>query len=274
VRWSQIRTLNFILKAINITQYDAVIFLSYETISLSLRWPSKFKVFLFEHNNIDNAKNSVIKRFFYRNLPSLAIHLVFQNHIKDFIENRSHRRAEYLPHPYYQTDFSEKDNHFQIIKKNPKKKIIFSPSASTPENLQKALIAFAGQHNCMFQIICKGSENKCSENHIVRPFFDDYEKMMKDSDYVFLGKKFDYRVSGVAFEALSYGKTVIMKDCLFAQELREKYPNMVRIIYRLEDLLYLRTDTENLKRENERFIVEHCFDNIVAKTSNIINPKS
>lgn len=273
-RWSQIRVLNYIIKNINLDNFDTIIFLAYETISFSLMWPKSNKVFLFEHNNIENIGNSVIKSYFYKHLSNKAIHLTFQSHITKYIHDNFKKNAIHIPHPHYRTDVSESGELIEDkILCSTDNKIIFSPSASTSKALQYELMKFAKENINTYYVICKGEPEEKTSNYEVRSFFNNYEDLMRTSDIVFLGARLNNRVSGVAYEALSYGRPLITFDCPFGRALKEKYTSL---IYLFSDINNLQSTIKSikknsLKQEHMKFMKEHSYNKIRAEILNAIH---
>ncbi len=267
-RWYAIHVLNYILRNIQVADYDAIVFLAYETISFSLRWIMGGKVFLFEHNNIENSLGNWIKTFFYRHLSHNVTHLTFQGYIAQYIRNTYGRRAICVPFPYYRSDVSDSRICAEtnaMPSSSEKRKIIFSPSGSTPQVIQDKLKEFVETNKGAYYAICKGNPSEKSDDWEVRSFFEDYESLMRVCDSVFVGARFRYRVSSVVYEALSYGKPVFLMDSLFAQNLQKEYPHLVFPINNVNDILRLETDSQKMREEHARFLREHSFSTILAK---------
>lgn len=266
-RWSQVCVLRYILKKIDLDEYDAVIFLSYETISLSIVWPKNSKTFLFEHNNIDNFLCSRIKKFFYKNLSKKNVHFVFQDYIAQYLADTYGKSAICIPHPYYRTfDGAE---HF--LSENSSLKfdypVIFSPSSSTPDCIQNNLKKNAQKWRTQYYIIFKGNFEEKTVGYESRPFFENYDELMQRCDFVFLGARFCYRVSGVIYEALSYGCPVILFKSPFAMELQKEYPNMVFLISSVDDIQWLVVDKEKIMEDHTRFLHAHDFESICVRVA-------
>lgn len=267
-RWSAIRVLHFIQRNICLKDYDIIVFLAYETISFFISWPRSRKVFLFEHNNIDNASDSWVKMFFYRHLLSKVTHLTFQKHIAQHIGDICGRRAVCIPLPCCRADVSdfgvlEKKN--TMSKSFGKRKIVFSPSSSTPQSIQDELKKFVTREKDVYYAICKGKSIERSDAWEVQPFFEKFENLLSSCDIVFFGAHFDYRVSGVAYEALSYGKPLVLLNCSFARELHDEYPHMVFIIKEMADIQRIEINQEQIEKEQKKFLSEHSFDTVSSR---------
>ena len=85
---------------------------------------------------------------------------------------------------------------------------------------------------------------------------------MLGCDYVFFGSQYDYRVSGVVFEALSYAKPVVVLDCVFARELKKRYPHSIIIVHDISQIDSITVNPEEIYREHKRFVTEHSYDRI------------
>lgn len=284
-RLSGLRVLNYILKNISLENFDAIVFLNYETISFSVVWPKNRKVFLFEHN-IDSSRGNCIKIFFDDRISSNAVRFVLQKHIKEFlISNYSNSRSRceinknrvvYIPHPHYRPNMSSSNNDQFFLPEFVlgKRITIFSPSGSTPQSVQDELKRIVSNEKGRFYAICKGESVIKSDYWEVQPFFQNYEELLRSCDMVFQGACFENRVSGVAYEALSFGKPIILLDCSFARELRREYPNMVLIINDLKNILTLtlNINLDKFKVDQERFLLNHSFSTISKIIKNSLLP--
>jgi hypothetical protein len=261
-RWSGMCVLQFIRENTCLDHYDAIVLLSYETIALFARWPRNRKVFLFDHNNIDNIRGSRIKSFCYRHLPRRAVHLAFQPHIAQHIRDTWGHRALLIPLPNCRCDVTDAGDCPPAIA-SPRARgrtLIFSPSDSTPRPFLDRLKTLAVASCGAYCVICKGAREEKTAAFETRPFFDDYDQLMRECDIVFLGMRFHYRVSGVAFEALSYGKPVVLLDSPFARVLSAEYPALVLPVDDVNDIPRVILDREKMNQDHKRFLREHSFN--------------
>jgi hypothetical protein len=271
-RVSQIRVINFILKKVCLDDYHAIIFLAYETISFCLRWPRNRNVYIFEHNNIENNHHNTIKRLFYRYLPASTRHFVFLPHIKEYIKQSAGRKAFHIPHPHYREDYYlEPDKHKACSVSKPSRRlVIFSPSSSTPRRFQKKLKFFVSTRTDKYYAICKDTVTRNAQAWESQPFFKDYEQVLSSCDLVFIAARFDYRVSGVAYEALSYGKLLVLFDTPFARALKSQYPSLVFLIQNIEDIAMIEFDPLLMRQDHGRFIRNHSIKAIKQALSTAI----
>jgi len=85
-RFNQINIISQLLKNVNLQNFDIIVFLAYEEISVSLLWPNNNKTFLINHNNIDNVNKSFFKKVFFRLMPSNIVHTVFNDFSKRYLK--------------------------------------------------------------------------------------------------------------------------------------------------------------------------------------------
>jgi hypothetical protein len=264
-RWTQVMALRHIQKRLALEAYDVIVFLAYETLSFCLAWSRKWRVCLFEHNNIENAYRSKIKSLFYRYLPSSTSHFVFQQHVGDYIRDRTRRSAKSIPFPYYRTDVTSSGEEIarSSIFRVREPVIVFSPSSSTPLSIQRQLRSFASKNMGRYFAVFKDTVACRTGAWESRPFFCDYEERLRSCDFVFVGSRFEYRVSNVAYESLSYGRPTIMFASSFSEALRKEYPHLVFLIQVVEDILGLKLNSERMLEEHGIFLRRHSFASVL-----------
>ena len=207
---------------------DVTIFLSYDTISMLL-WRSK--AIICEHNNISNTRTNFLKRYAYSLLSKKLVSISLQNHIDRFIVDSCKRDSFVIHHPVQNIKNDIKHN----IRKNTDKTTLFFASGGIEELdtiAVKDFLLISQQH---FAYI-KGNTDEEAHFYQMRKFFQNYYELMSVCDFiVVIAERYNYRVSGVAYEALSLGKPVILKKSLFSEELKSQYPDMVHIIKNMND---------------------------------------
>ena len=258
LRMGQPLILDAILRTVHPADYDVVVFLCYESISMALKWPKDARVFVLEHNSTDKARGNPFKMFFYKRIPRSVIHLVFMEYIGNYISRTTGRRAIYIPHPYYSDP--------AVISAKPatvKPELIFCPSSGTRSRVLRPLKRFVEESD-RYRLIAKGRREEDSPRCRVRRFFDDYETILAGCDMVFFGGEYEYRVSGVAHEAMSYGKPIATLNCLFGREFSKRFPHMVRPVDRMDEIGHLSFDPETVRKEHVHFLRENGFEAICA----------
>lgn len=261
-RISQIRVINYVRKLVKIKKYDIILFLAYDTISFSIMshfFPKNARIYLFDHNNIDHLLNSTVKEMFFKSIRKKTIHLTYENYITEFIKNRYGVSSKTIFHPFYtNSKLNKKENNSIRFKK----KVIFAPSGSSDEKVIERLIHYVNNRDDIY-LVTKSKRGINSDRVLAKPFFDDYNKQMSGCDFVFIAAKFKFRVSGIFYEAMSFGKKIVMVDSLFAREMKKSYPSSVFVIEEvseIQEILYL---NENSINESLSFLGEHSKDKIL-----------
>ena len=232
-RLSQIYLLFKINEFINDTKYDSVIFLSYETISTFLysKLSKNRRVFLFNHNNIDQLLSSKIKAYCFRSLGDEFVHLSYEKYISDFIEYEFNKESKVVFHPLAFKNHGPKDE--TTIR-------VFAPSASGVSKATDLVSILEKIEGVTCNI--KGDPKLSSSSCRVQSRFDDYEHLMQTSNFVIILAEYNYRVSGVAYEGLSCGCKLILDKSRFSEFLASKYPSDVVIISSIDELANILTD--------------------------------
>lgn len=197
---------------------DDVFFLSYDTVSI---WFSllffRFKnVYVFEHNNIDQLKSSIIKRFFYRLLSKKVTSYVFEDYIGAYIKEEYCRNFKVYQHPLFIVNSESVFEH--------RRKYIFLPSSDVSSKSFYLLCEFAKQYD--LDIITKKHPFLSSLNSdfiFQHDYFENYDQVFYSSEFVAVVNDFNYRVSGVFYEAVATSKKIIMNRTPFSEYVFEKY---------------------------------------------------
>ncbi|MFC1692650.1 hypothetical protein ACFL1R_04010 [Candidatus Latescibacterota bacterium] len=262
----QLKLLRHIRKHLNIRDFDVVFFLCYENISIALSWPRSIPAFLFDHNNVDSIFTSPVKRFIYKHIPKNAIHLAYMDYIVDYIKEHFKRQAWLITHPYYRKTFDNTPaaDNLSIPERAKGRKVIFSPSGSNNPEIVEKLKSFVLRSK-RFYLVAKSKLKEKGDDFEFRPFFDDYEEHMLGCDYVFFGGRYDYRVSGIVFEALSFRKPAVVLDCVFAQELKKIYPHSIIPMRDVSEIEFIELNQKEIYREHKRFLTEHSYDRIKSE---------
>lgn len=242
--------------------FDIIIFIAYETISMSIALIGNKKIaerlWLYEHNNIDEKNDSIIKEFFYKKLNNKAMHIVFE----DYIGKNISKKYFHIPHPIYK----ELKTHEQ-----ESKKFIFAPSGGNDPLLSSEIIKFCENNSIYLKL---KSKLKIYSNFIESSdYFDNYNQLINSCSYVLLLNNFENRVSGVLYEALTERKIIISTDCQFIREIKVQYPTLIYIIKEISDLKIIYTHKEEIiamSKDYNKFISEHSDANIINSYSQLI----
>jgi glycosyltransferase involved in cell wall biosynthesis len=262
LRIRQFRILHHILRNLPLGEFDAIVFLIYETISFAVRWPRNRKAFLFEHDNLDSALRNRVRMHFFCRLPANAVHLPFLEHAARRIVGEFGRHAERILHPHYRygvtVPSADDDTGAKVA---GGKKTIFSPCWSTPPATQAELKRFVSERPDYY-LICKGPHEERTQFYEQQPFFERYESLLRTCDMVFNGARFDYRASGCAYEALSHGTPVVLLDCPFGRKLRWAYPGLTFLIDNVAEFPRVTTEPRRAREDHAKFLREHSYEAI------------
>ncbi|WP_271783955.1 hypothetical protein [Aquimarina algiphila] len=241
---------------------DAIVIItSFENITLSLFWRKfEHRRAAFLHNNLDRSRLS--KLFFFL-LPRNIILLGFTESIKQKLVSKKYN-VEVINFPI---SFSPEDNFL-----NKKGKYFFAPSGSTlPQEYDDLLINFLTERG--IKLYRKGKKENVIENCIIeKPFFNDYEELLKESLATLIYCPYDYRASGVFYDAMCFNKKVIIigKEGEFLKEMKKKYPNT---IFNLDEAM-LSVDNELKKDDYNNFLENHSKENLNKQLRAVIESQT
>lgn len=207
------------------SSYDAVIFLSYELPSMAMF--SHFlrgNDYLVEHNTISTG---FVKSNLFKCISKSVTHICLEKYIALYIKSYFRKRSTIVSHPYNSEiiQFINK-NTFNVVNSNKK---VFMPSATIKAEVFNDICNSIAD-NDGFLLLAKGEDKILSKNIIVKRFYDNYIFEMVTSNFVLIPQCFEYRVSGVFYEAILIPHIIIvMSDCLFANEMKIKFGDRIHI---------------------------------------------
>jgi hypothetical protein len=243
---SRIRIIIFMILSrlrLNIAKTDLILVLGFETITFSLLkhlFP-KFKTFLFHHHNLDELDNPLKKILFstFKNQYNhLTLDKFISNNLVSFFKIKPNL-AHFINHPIKQNTLLKRINNNKTIN-------ILSLTNSNDENLIKQLIDLDKSGHLKekaFIFYIKSSYiNYKSNNLTVSSYYlskDEYEKLLKDSDYsiLLLPSSFNNRISGVMIDSLSYNLPIIAPNIISIKEFNIRYPSIVYTFNNIRDIL-------------------------------------
>lgn len=215
VRFYQI--LRYIKQHIDFSQYEYVIFSSFEEISFALSGIKRNNIFLICHDNARGLK-SVIKRVFLKHVSQTSKLIVFEDYIKQIFDTHGITSVKTIPHSYIEQDIN------QVETSTREKDIkIFVPSSSTNVDykLLEEICVSDSIKNMLKEkeiklyiknrsILNSSSNIQIIENRLTN---NEYKNLLNSSDIILIPySNFDYRVSGVFFESISHKKIIFIKD--------------------------------------------------------------
>lgn len=210
--------------------YDAVVFSGYETVSMSLM-AGLFRPmapFLIAHNNLDQLKQSRIKKYAFNLLPSNFKHLGLEAFITQFMQSELGLLAWTLPHTIPPRPSAAPTLRPSL---NSEKLVVFAPGRGLkPEHLES--LAQSLRPVDRFRLIARPSraEMPIGLECVLHAEFEDYQGILDRADFVYAGGDFEYRVSGVFYEAMAAGCTLLVPPSRFGREMVKAWPNHVILI--------------------------------------------
>jgi len=238
-RINNLRIVSNCKKIQNRIKPDVTVFLSYDTMSMLL-WRSK--AIICEHNNIFNTNTNFLKRYLYRLLSKKLVSISLQNHINSFIVDSCKRVSFVVHHPVKKIRGIVKNS----VLKHVDKTTLFFTSVDT-EGLDIISVKDFLMKNQQFFAYIKGNSDEKTRAYKIKIFFKNYYEIMDSCDFIVILGGYDYRVSGVVYEALSLGKSVVLNQSLFSEELKSQYPDMVRIIRNINEINFIKVDKKKIQ---------------------------
>ncbi|MBN4832045.1 hypothetical protein [Enterobacter hormaechei] len=260
---NQLKIINDIYKYAIDHKYDKLIFLSYELFSTAAflnlkKFRNNLEIVLFEHNTVPN---SFAKELLYRAIPTYKItHVGLMPYISKYITEKFHKKSIYIPHPIRLIIANTNE-----IKSNDVGRVtnVFMPSF-VEENLKHKICASFDTLGNKFILRTKGKLSKF-KNVYTQEFFYNYDENMLDADAIFIPQKFDYRVSGVLFEALQTDAKIFMSNCLFSKSLKEKFESKIVIVDDWEHYIRHEFINEINNRNGKERINREAFNSVGFK---------
>jgi hypothetical protein len=217
-----------------------LVFLNYDTISMFLALKMlirfvKFDLWVVNHNNIDAAFKSRIKKVMLRYISNEATPVVVEDYIKPVMDKTFYCSSKVLRHPLVCNEGQEWSN-YQFPTKEQQ---LFIPSSVTLiEDLELLHTSFPSNVKFVvkqqtYTISLPGREVVVSE------YFDDFHQILLKSKYVFLSVDYHMRVSAMLYESLCSCCLILMKQGAFSSEMKKLYPEVVYFInndFRFNDL--------------------------------------
>tara|TARA_B100000575_G_scaffold258630_1_gene230356 strand:- start:3509 stop:4489 length:981 start_codon:yes stop_codon:yes gene_type:complete len=251
----------YAFKMLKKNNYDVIYFITYDSIATGfyfLLHKQKNKILVHEHKNIDEVNKSFIKRAIYKNIK-ITTHIVYEKYFGQFIKEKYNKNFHVISHPTYEVKLNDS---------NIKSAFIFSPSANIDKKYKNDLIAFCRKNR--LKIILK-DEKYFKDKFVTKSnFFDNYYDLINKASYIFISNDFQYRASGVMYEALSMNKKIICTKSYFAKKIKESYPENIFIIEDVNEILSLLDKQNDLNDvENNDFNKKHSDEVIMQQYKSI-----
>lgn len=252
---------------------DIIYIASYDILSFIFSFPGlikyRNKIFLQEHNNVDQLQNRV-KKLVYDLFKNIFHHFVFEEYIKNRLIELGVKEnlISIVPHPVPPASFDA------VLAQE--RTTAIGLSNSNDEEIIEAFLAeqkkshFLDSSNTV--VILKSKRINYSDDHlkIFSGWINDaeYTKWCRAcSSFIipFSKNGYSYRVSCVFMEAISNNKTIIASRFPLVEYYSEKYPGVCKIFDNVYEIASLLKNCDNDKYQSARkqFILEHSDSSIV-----------
>lgn len=225
----------------------------------------KFQIFVFEHNSIPSSSERFkdrLKRFLFKISSSFVTHIVFENYIANYLSDTYNSKNVVVPHPC----LSEKEDDLDITDDcykylNTNVKFAFSPSGSTGDAFISLLDNSLNKNGKLIFLTKSSTYFSPYSMTLVRPSFKSYYCLLSKCSFVVIGCDFDYRVSGVFYEALALSKPILINKSIFSSNVQNLYPNVFIL-----DEIYI-DEIINFLSEFNPEIYDFDLHNMISKNS-------
>lgn len=249
IRINQMKLLHIIKRKYKFENYDLIIFSSVEIISFSIMMHKyKGRCIFIDHGIFETTKSNV-KKFFWRRINKNLDVIVMEEYIKEYVLNelKIKNNVHVFPHPLPYIDKKELKNISSI-----NNKFIFSPGLETNKAFINEIIEKKQNIPNDFKFIIKGKDNINDENLIIynkRISDEDYYNLIYSSEYILIAYEddYNYRTSGVLFEALYLGKKILLKNNNTLINYKNKFKNYIFEFDTLVDLFEIIQRDESYK---------------------------
>jgi len=259
--------------------WDFVVIGAFETLSFAYwsRWFLRASpVFAFLHYNVDDSLLNPLKNFTFRSIDGGVNFLVLEPFIGDYLMQFSRRHKV-----FWVPQIIQCRTCFESMFFGDGLKIIFAPSGSnSPELLPLAMSIESELSARGILLVAKGDREYVSDSIVVKKYFCDleYENYLMGSSAVLVAfeKSFNYRVSGVVYEALSVNKPVIATKCRFSEYMKHKYGNPVFLLESLSAASLLEgmdliSSVGDFDWKQEAFCEDHSYDTFLKNFLEAVN---
>lgn len=261
---------------LHLDSYDAILVLSYETISFSVATAflgRRTALLAFDHNNLDGL-TSRVKLWFFKQLSRRVHHLVFEPYMVDAIHKSEGPaiRVSVVPLPIRY--FSAAGTEDVMDDSGNARLSCVGPSGSNDESFVEWIIheeASTGtlrQHDVSLVLHSKNESFDDGWLHVYGSHLNDdaYESLLYGADLVVLPypRTFDNRVSGVLLEALACRRHWIGTDIPMFRNYASMYPILGQTCQTYEELLLAMLQ---VTREELRVTPDSAWDEVATAHS-------
>ncbi|WP_019026752.1 hypothetical protein [Colwellia piezophila] len=178
------------------------------------------KFFVFEHNTVPNKLSSILRKLIFKLIDKKITHICFLPFIAEHLVRQYSKSTITFIHPLTELKTENKKALYDDY--------YFCPSKSVQRKDLITLLRIMDDSSINSKVLCKYD---ISDSRVIyKNIFEEYSNLIENSIAIFNPVNFDYRVSGVAFEAIGCNKVVIGNENMFFNSLKEIYPNNVVFI--------------------------------------------
>lgn len=212
---------------------DKVFVLTYDVITIYYLYyyikKMKKELYLFEHQQLSEY-DKPIKNFFTSKYKNNVKHIILEESFKDEFVKKNNIKKENIEICYHPLKEKKEKNKYQVL---------CISSSNDETNIKKLLEEIKERKEIRFSALIRSREIS-KEYHDKKIIFEnryysdeEIENYYKNCEIVLILlniNEFKMRLSGHIFEALSFGKKVLLPKWSYSQELASKYPNTIYII--------------------------------------------
>ena len=218
-RLQQIRRMLGPLRQWRRAGYEKCVVLSHDTAALAVvsRLVDVTGVAFFMHNNIDEALRSPVRRRLLRASVRAGSFCVFEKYIGDFL--RAEYGADTVVVDHYQRPIAPTAR--PDLAPAGGRPFVFCPTTGSDGGFVKKLVGFCAENDLL---LVSKPHPELPDTPMVRVsrHFDNYDDLLLAAAFVAIGSDYQYRVSGVFYEALANEKKMIAKHSLFMRKVADK----------------------------------------------------
>lgn len=232
-----------------------LLILSYEEITFSLFSKLLCMIFYdvscFEHATIPNKGSHKLKKLSFGFISRKVVHLVFEEYMAIFLRETFYKQAKVVFHPCLLECANNDSLEDNIIS-------VFCPSGGVSAEFHEKIAKHAEIYKSFFYYgkACS-DEIKGSKYFLLKKYYDNYNDVFCGSDIIIFPLTYDYRVSGVFYEALSKSKIVFMRDSIFSRFCLNRYGGeFVKLYSSEEELFILLSSASEIKKNQTHYDVK------------------
>lgn len=251
-------------------KYDAVFWGYTECISFYFIFNRCRQKFLFLDHEIGNTVESHVKKWFFTHINKQYEFIAFEDYIKEYASMELHlkNRISVVRHPLPQI-------HIKAMPAPEDRFVLFAPALSSSEEFINLLIRFYRKIPKSVKIIIRSKKRTFSSESL-----EVYSEYISEKTYlssmaacsavlIHYGSDYNYRTSGVLYEAVTLRKPVYMYSGNTLDYYAQTYPDIIFPFYTDREFFTLINQAigfcRNVKKESFDKILGDYSDEMVKK---------